>query len=528
MRLLLTACFALFIACDGGPTPQEDDTDGGVDTPSDTDVFETGWPDTHHQGPNPPEDTGGGGPGPGGGGGSRDTGECGYGEAIDCAGRCWPEYFVGDGTCDDGGEFRSDFDCAQHGFDGGDCLSETDPPPLVADVGCPVIVRTFSGNWAVEIGWKITKNNRTILNKAFGAFGSNNLLYADLLYLEPGTYKFVMRDLLGDGWNAASYTISGPSGEELGSGALAQGFSRTDTFVVTCDRDTGEPPPPPPDCGAVTLSVSTLQFGHQIGWELKDRDQSVIVAAPFGTYANNRTYEHPANLPQGWYIFSLLDNYGDGWNGATYAITDDSTGNTLTAGTLSAGSSLDVPFLFACTPGFDPGPPPQVEGITCDDLYVRMETADDAAELGWQLIDPQGAVALDMQPGSYANFGSFLTPVSLSSGAWTVRLLDSAGDGWRGSTFELVDINSGYQFALGGPTFNAGSTFDIPTQVVCTTPPDPPVLTCAPDAVQDCDQVCWPQAFIGDGWCDDGGLYAANFDCVRFQRDGGDCPQVGP
>ena len=515
MRMLVLSIFAASIACSGDDPARDGDTDTQVDTTPPDPADDTDDTD-HHTIPPLPIDTGLTRPGGG------DSGVCGFGDEVDCNDRCWPAYFVGDGHCDDGEAFRSDFDCAQHGFDGGDCLSETDPP-LPAEVGCPVIVRTFSGNWGAEVGWKITKNNRTVLNKAFGAFGANNLLYADLLFLDPGSYRFVLRDLLGDGWNGATYTITGPGGVEFGTGTLGSGFSRTDSFTVVCEQDTGAPVAPPADCGDVTLRVNTLQFGHQIGWQLKDRNHNVLVSAPFNTYANNRTYEHAASLPEGWYVFTMLDDYGDGWNGATYQIVDDATGLDLSAGTLPSGSSLDVPFLMACTPGFDPGPPPLIDGIACDDLYVRARTGPDADQVGWQILDARGAVAVEMQPGSYASFGEFLTPVHLATGAWTVRLLDAMGDGWEDTTVELVDLNSGFQFVQGGPAFTAGRSFDLTTEIACTQPAPPVTPLCADGSVEDCDGVCWPAAMVGDGWCDDGAQFAANFACSRFQWDRGDC-----
>ena len=44
--------------------------------------------------------------------------------------------------------------------------------------------------------------------------------------------------------------------------------------------------------------------------------------------------------------------------------------------------------------------------------------------------------------------------------------------------------------------------------------------------VEDCDGQCWPDSWIGDGFCDDGTLQAwgdPNFDCAVFNQDEGDC-----
>ena len=55
-----------------------------------------------------------------------DDGSCVYdpcppGEIPDCNGNCHPASWVGDGICDNGWDFPSDFLCAQFNFDGGDC-----------------------------------------------------------------------------------------------------------------------------------------------------------------------------------------------------------------------------------------------------------------------------------------------------------------------------------------------------------------------------------------------------------------------
>ncbi|MBP6390531.1 MAG: T9SS type A sorting domain-containing protein [Flavobacteriales bacterium] len=56
-----------------------------------------------------------------------DDGSCIYdpcppGEIPDCNGNCQPAIWVGDGICDNGWDFPSDFLCAAFNFDGGDCI----------------------------------------------------------------------------------------------------------------------------------------------------------------------------------------------------------------------------------------------------------------------------------------------------------------------------------------------------------------------------------------------------------------------
>lgn len=56
-----------------------------------------------------------------------DDGSCVYdpcppGQIPDCNGNCQPASWVGDGICDNGWDFPSDFLCAAFGYDGGDCI----------------------------------------------------------------------------------------------------------------------------------------------------------------------------------------------------------------------------------------------------------------------------------------------------------------------------------------------------------------------------------------------------------------------
>lgn len=42
--------------------------------------------------------------------------------------------------------------------------------------------------------------------------------------------------------------------------------------------------------------------------------------------------------------------------------------------------------------------------------------------------------------------------------------------------------------------------------------------------IQDCNGICGPLSWLGDGTCDDGGFSGVDFDCAGHQHDGGDCP----
>lgn len=65
-----------------------------------------------------------------------------------------------------------------------------------------------------------------------------------------------------------------------------------------------------------------------------------------------------------------------------------------------------------------------------------------------------------------------------------------------------------------------------PAPAPSPVPPSPAPSTCTTASgapgVLDCDGTCHPDAFIGDGYCDDGST-DANFQCAQYNDDGGDC-----
>ena len=124
----------------------ESDTDGladSGDTSIDTFAPHTGGILPHSGG------GGGGGTGDSGGGGGPGPGPIGETaqgcpplQVIDCEGVCANELLVGDGTCHDGVAFgQPNFDCPIFDNDGGDCGSDTDDLPC----GDPLEIRDCEG-----------------------------------------------------------------------------------------------------------------------------------------------------------------------------------------------------------------------------------------------------------------------------------------------------------------------------------------------------------------------------------------------
>ena len=54
---------------------------------------------------------------------------------------------------------------------------------------------------------------------------------------------------------------------------------------------------------------------------------------------------------------------------------------------------------------------------------------------------------------------------------------------------------------------------------------------CSPGLIEDCNGICGPEGWLGDGFCDDGSYeYNGNpifFNCEEFNNDNGDCDSMG-
>ena len=121
-RTLTLLGVAAVAACGGAPEPTDDTDTGGSGVPSDTAPedtepvdtdtdTDTGFlPDTDETGVDSDTDVG-----------------CWPGWEEDCNGVCFASSLIGNAFCDDGPAPQADFDCAEFAFDGGDCEADTDP-----------------------------------------------------------------------------------------------------------------------------------------------------------------------------------------------------------------------------------------------------------------------------------------------------------------------------------------------------------------------------------------------------------------
>lgn len=180
-------------------------------------------------------------------------------------------------------------------------------------------------------------------------------------------------------------------------------------------------------CFDPTLTL-TIQFDHypeETSWSIRSPEGVTIAAAgPFREEVGLSTYTEHMVLPEGQYIFSINDSYGDGiccnYGEGNFQLVD-SYGSVLIAGSeFSAAASVAFCVraeVNACTDGIQNGEETGIDcGGTCtpcSELACAAQTIDISDfETGWGIWQGEGAVRRSDLDQAFAN-----------SGAWCIRLV---------------------------------------------------------------------------------------------------------
>ena len=156
--------------------------------------------------------------------------------------------------------------------------------------------------------------------------------------LPTGCYTMYMYDLFGDGWNGATFVVrSQPSNTIVSSGSL-NGASSFGTAQVNLGGGCGGS-----NCSTYTLNVSGGLFPAEVSWTLVSG--SLIVGTGFAPFVGT------VCLDTGCFVMQLFDTFGDGWNGATWTLTNSSN-VVVGSGSLATGStgqqSIDLSPTTSC------------------------------------------------------------------------------------------------------------------------------------------------------------------------------------
>jgi hypothetical protein len=193
-----------------------------------------------------------------------------------------------------------------------------------------------------------------------------------------------------------------------------------------------------------TLTVGGGAFQGEVSWQLLDASGATIATG-------GAPYSEVLCLEEGCgYEMVMSDNFGDGWNGNVFTITDDA-GNVDATGTLLDGGGPES-VIFAIG-GFVLG---------CD--------------------DPS---ASNFDPAAECNDGSCIY-CAPGTTLFTMNLFDSAGNGWNGATWTIVDAVNGSLVGTG--TLNGGAEGEYSECMAqgCYT-----VITTAAGSATQSAQVSW-------------------------------------
>ena len=189
----------------------------------------------------------------------------------------------------------------------------------------------------------------------------------------------------------------------------------------------------------VTITVGGGSWDSEISWQL-DTDPAGDTPLASG----GAPFSEVITLPDGMYLLTAIDSYNDGWNGASFTITDANGAVLFTYDGPPYGGS---PELVSFEIGG--GIPGCMDATACN--YDDLATEDDGSccltncvdltigggsyisEVSWEILDASATVIYSGGGTEYSG------TICLDNGTYMINGYDSWGDGWNGNVFTLVD-----------------------------------------------------------------------------------------
>ena len=265
---------------------------------------------------------------------------------------------------------------------------------MVSTVSATVVnVQIYSGSYGSEVSWDLSDATGTIILSGSGY--SSNMTYDNYINLVDGCYDMNMYDSYGDGWNGGTYTVlDSLSGNILFTGGLT---------------------------GFVSFGTDQLCFGPAgcTDPNADNYDANAIVDDGSCTYSNCTDL-----------ILTMVDSYGDGWNGNTFALNEQTSGTNFYSNTLPSGS-LGVDTV--CVP---------------DGCYdVTCGGGSFTNEVSWTLTDLTGAV---VSSGGAPYAGTMCLPAVFGCTDPTAFNYDPFANTDDGSClYPCIDVDTSESFEAG-------------------------------------------------------------------------------
>jgi hypothetical protein len=370
---------------------------------------------------------------------------------------------------------------------------------LCLDAGCYTLTIT-SGTFASEIGWTLNGANEgpisggapTTISFTVGilidgcgdaaACNYNPLVNcpdASCVYCPSNCVSLTMTDDFGDGWNGGTYTVTNAFGVNVATGTLNSFYDDIQVDALCLDA------------GCYTMTITGGTFPSEIGWTLNGANEGPIsggapttISFTVGAYIDGCAdpsacnYNPSVTCPDASCVYCLnncvsltmTDSFGDGWNGATYTVTNASGVNVAT-GTLSTfydDVQVDALCLDAgCyTLTITGGIFPSEIGWTLNGAIEGVLSGGGPATVNFTVSFSNGGctdpLACNYDVSANCNDGSCVTCVE---DCVSFTMTDSFGDNWNGATY-TVQTSAGVTVASGIMSDDLGS---LDVDALCLT-----------------------------------------------------------
>lgn len=272
-------------------------------------------------------------------------------------------------------------------------------------------------------------------------------------------------------------------------------FGCTDPTALNYDEEANEDDGSceyPEECFANTVIANTFggTFPGEIEWYLEDQNGTIVLEGP-GSFDNNNSSQDFACIEDGCYTLTMIDTFGDGWNGAYVSLSID--GVEIAYGTFATG---EISFL---TLSINSECDEIIGGCTNPDAinYNPDATFDDGS-CEWPYLGCTDPEATNYNQWANTDDGSCVYPIECETGVLAEIYICTFSNG-QNVALEIVDENGNIAFEASG--LNSGQILYFEACL------DPDM----------CYTVNMSNTGGGTGWY--GGYYWVNVDGVQIDQD---------
>ena len=208
----------------------------------------------------------------------------------------------------------------------------------------------------------------------------------------------------------------------------------------------------------VNIIINPDQYPEETSWAIiTELEDTIISGGPYVDIVDYSPQVTQLCIPNGEYIFSIADQYGDGVAGSLWGGQDGSYYVVHCGDTIVQPDSAD--FGYAAFHGFtleDCAPPPPVFGCMDDNFVEFLPTA--TVDTGMCFTEKIFGCT-DIEAFNYDSIAN--TDILVDSCTHTLRLTDLAGNGWAGSYLQVFQGDNFLGIFTLEDGFDTTFTFDL-------------------------------------------------------------------